>query len=131
MSDSRTYILRTLSSRRAELPNRQYIASADAAIDITKKNFPDTVLITKGTAAALTLAAPTDGNPEKGGHDGMRITFVDIAGAAHTLTVTGGFNGGGTTADVGTFGGAIGDHVTLEAYNAAWYVIDNLNVTLA
>ena len=131
MADSRTYILRALSSRRADLPNRQYVASADGAIDITRKNFPDTVVVTKGTAAALTLAAPTAGAPEKGGHDGMRIYFVDVAGAAHTLTVTGGFNGAGTTSDVGTFGGAKGDHVTLEAYNGAWYVVDNLNVTLA
>lgn len=86
-----------------------------------------THFITKGTAAALTIAAPTTGV-----HDGMEITLISTTAAAHTITyATTGFNGGGTGTDVGTFGGAIGDGITLVAYGTNWLVKDKTNVTLA
>ena len=127
-----TYILRRLHNKKADLPNGQVLAAADGAIDIGLNNFPDTVLITKGTAATLTIAAPTAGVPAKGGHDGMRVTVLSTTAAAHTLTNSSpGFNGAGSGSDVGTFGAAIGNWITLEAYNGAWYVVGSLNVTLA
>lgn len=129
-----TYKLRRNHSKRAEVPNRQQVLSADGAINIADHNIPDTVLITKGTAASITLAAPTAGDPGKGGHDGKQIRIVALTAAvAHTVTVTAGFNGGGTASDVATFDGVtgvIGDHLIIEAYNGTWYVVGNQNVTL-
>lgn len=83
------------------------------------------VQITKAGVAALTLAAPTE--------DGRVLIFDSTTAQAHTLTITGGLRGAGAGADVGTFGGAIGDGVTLYSYNGAWYTWPgtNLNVTFA
>lgn len=77
-------------------------------------------------AAATTLAAPTAGTD-----DGKVLHLLATTAQAHTVTVAGGANGGGAAADVGTFGGAIGDCVTLVAYNGVWYVLSNTNVTFA
>lgn len=74
------------------------------------------VLLSKGSAAAITLAAPTATT-----HDGLRIDIIAISAQAHVVTVTGA--GGGSGQDVGTFGGAINDSTSLIAYNAKWYVI--------
>jgi len=126
-----TFILRRNSSKRAELPARIQVLSANGAINIADHNIPDVVLITKATAAAVTLAAPTSGAPDTGGHDGKIIRVVDAYGAAHTLTITAGFGGAGTAGDVGTFSGTIGAHVDLIAYQGTWYVIDNVGVTIA
>lgn len=128
----RTYILRARHSRQADLPKRQYIASADGTISLVHKDFPDEVVITKGTACALALPAPTAGKPDAGGHDGMQIRFLSITAAAHTVTNSApGFNNGGSASDVATFGAAISNNFTVEAYNGIWYVTDNTNVTLA
>ena len=86
-----------------------------------------TVLITKGTACAITLAAPTAGED-----DGKKITFIATTAAAHTVTLsTLGFNAGNAGTDVGTFGGAIGDGFEAVAYNGEAYTTHNVNVTLA
>lgn len=99
------------------------VASADGAITIKSGN----VFITKATAAALTLAAPTAGTD-----DGKTLTIIDTYGAAHTVTqTTPGFNAGSTSSDVGTFGGAKGDGLVLLAYQGVWLVVNNVNVTLA
>jgi hypothetical protein len=100
------------------------VASADGAIQIR----PGTVFITKGSAAALTIA-----NPTSGVHDGMRITIVSTTAFAHTVSnaAGAGFNGGGAASDVGTFAAAAGNGMTLEAYQGKWYVSNNTGVTLA
>ena len=105
------------------------VASADGAITIKS----GIVVITKGTAAALTLAAPTAGTAENGGDDGKILYIDSTTAAAHTVTVSGGLRGAGAGADVGTFGAAIGNGVALYAYNGNWYVVPgtNLNVTFA
>lgn len=127
-----TFILRRFHSKQRDLPRKQTLIAADGAIDISLKNFSDTILITKGTAAAITLAAPTAGVPAKGGHDGLRMTIYSTTAAAHTVTqTTPGFNNGSTASDVGTFGAAIGNWIQVEAYNGIWYVVGSLNVTLA
>lgn len=105
------------------------LAAVDGAI-LLKSGI---VMITKGTAAALTLAAPTAGAPENGGDDGKILVIDSTTAAAHTVTVEGGLRGAGAGADVGTFGAAIGNGVALYAYNGAWYPVPgtNLNVTFA
>lgn len=128
----RTYVLRARHSRQADLPRRQVIQSADGTLDLSHKNFPDTVVITKGTACAVTLPAPTAGKPDAGGHDGMTIRFVSTTAAAHTVTNSSpGFNNGSTASDVATFGAAIGNWFIVEAYNGIWYIVGALNVTAA
>jgi hypothetical protein len=99
------------------------VASADGAISLTSGG---QVYITKGSAAALTLAVPTVQN-------GARLAIIATTAHAHTVTVSGGLRGAGTGADVGTFGGAIGDGVVLVSYNGTWHVEpgSNLNVTFA
>lgn len=101
------------------------VASANGAITIPDRG-SKTIFITKGTAAALTLAAPSTAQ------NGVTLTFVSTTAAAHTLTATTiGFNAGDTSSDVGTFGGAIGDGIVCVAYGGEWYVLNNINVTLA
>jgi hypothetical protein len=85
------------------------------------------VMITKGTAAAMTLAAPTAGTD-----DGKVLLIVAATAAAHTVTqTTPGFNNAGASGDVATFGGAIGDNLQIVAYNGRWHVLSLRNVTLA
>ena len=96
---------------------------ADGAIGL----YSHTAVITKGTAAALTLAAPTATT-----HDGVIIEIISTTAAAHTVTATTvGFNAGDAASDVGTFGAAIGNSLKVIAYQGEWYVLNNVNVTLA
>lgn len=98
------------------------VASADGAITITDGR----VAITKGSAAALTLAAPTSGVD-----DFKTLIIFATTAHAHTVTVSGGVNGAGASGDVGTFGGARGDAMHLIAYGGVWYTVALRNVTLA
>lgn len=84
-------------------------------------------LITGGTALAMTLAAPTATT-----HDGIIIRIISTTAQAHTITATTiGFNAGDAASDVATLGGAIGDGLTVVAYQGEWYVLNNTNATLA
>lgn len=98
------------------------IAPADGAIQAVAGGI---VFITKGTAAALTLAAPYA--------NFARLVILSTTAAAHTVTVANGIGGAGSGSDVGTFGAAIGNGVTLTSYNGYWWVEPgtNLNVTFA
>lgn len=88
------------------------VASLDGAIVIKR----GTVYITKGSAAALTLAAPIPGVD-----DDAELTIVSTTAFAHTVTqTTPGFNAGSTASDVGTFGAAIGNNIQLKAFNGVW-----------
>lgn len=101
-------------------------AAADGAVAITAYN--QVVFITKGTAAALTLADPTATT-----HDGVTLVFVATTAAAHTVSNAAGsgfFSSGGASKDVATLGGAIGDGFAVIAYAGKWY-IDPRGVTNA
>jgi hypothetical protein len=94
------------------------VLSADGAITIPCGH----VFITKGSGAAVTLAAPQA--------DGLRLSISSTTAFAHTLDLaTSGVNAG--SADVGTFGGAAFDYVVLVSVGAHWYVESKLNVTFA
>lgn len=85
-----------------------------------------TVFVNKAGVCAMTLAAPSTAQ------NGVELCFVSMTAQAHTLTVaTIGMNDLGTSGDVGTFGGAKGDGITVQAYNGDWWVTRNTNVTLA
>lgn len=98
------------------------LAAADGAIAVKQ----GVVVITKATAAALTLAAPTAGTD-----DGKILRIVSTTAAAHTVTnASPGFNGAGASGDVATFGAAIGNAMEVVAYNGVWLAANLTGVTL-
>lgn len=117
------YNLKAGVSTQADLvtaPDYVTVASADGAVTIQT----GTVLITKGTAAALTLGTPTTAQ------NGTTIRFIATTAAAHTVAAaTIGFNTGDAAKDTGTFGGAIGDGFACVAYGGEWYTFSVTNVT--
>ena len=98
----------------------QEVMSANGAVTL----FSGIVVITKAGVCAMTLAAPAV-------NDKRVLVFDSTTAQAHTLTITAGLRGAGSGADVLTWGGAIGDGITLYSYNGAWYVVPGtaLNVT--
>jgi hypothetical protein len=100
------------------------VVSADGAISVPNGN--TVYMVTKAGVAAMTLVDPTAGT-----HDGLILTFVSTGAHAHTIDLVTGINGG--AADVGTFGGAAGDSVSIVAYAGVWYEMPgaNTNVTFA
>jgi len=126
-----TYVLRKYHSKLSDLPASQLLVTGDLTVDVTRPNIYSTYVLTKGSAAAIVLPAPTAGKPSAGGQDGFQIKFIAGSAQAHLVTQTSpGFNGGGSGVDVATFGGALGDNLVLEAYNGAWYTLSTRNVTL-
>lgn len=80
------------------------------------------VVLNKAGAIAATLAAPTE--------NGLFLFISSETAQAHTVDLaSSGISGG--SADVGTFGGAIGDCVGLMSYDGHWYQVSNVNVTWA
>jgi len=101
------------------------LAAADGAIAI----LVGLVLITKGSAAALTLAAPTPGGPGVG-DDGKHLSFMSTTAFAHVVTTPANkINGAKLTA---TFAAAVANNIEFIAYNGIWYVQNTpQGVTLA
>lgn len=95
--------------------------TADGAISIAN----GLVILNKAGAIAATLASPAATTD-----DGKLLVIVSITAQAHTVTLTAGFNGGGASKDVATFGGAIGDGLVLVAYQGKWYILTSTNITL-
>lgn len=120
------YNLKAGVAKTSELVTDIQVTLVDGAITIPDQG-KKLVVITKATAAALTVAAPT-----ATAHDGVEIVVTSTTAAAHTVTATTiGFNAGNAATDVGTFGAAIGNGLTFVAYQGEWYVTGNINVTLA
>lgn len=116
-----------VNSLQLEGPQQDVIAqsiSADGAI--TAKS--GTVLITKTTALAGTLAAPTPGVD-----DGKILAIIDDSNHAHVVTVASGFNNSPSTANTATYGGTAvgGGSMVLEAYNGTWLTRSLTGVTLS
>jgi hypothetical protein len=98
------------------------VISGDGAITIS----PGIIALTKGTAAAITIAAPTAVT-----HDGYLIWVYTETAAAHVITcATVGFNLKGSSGTV-TFTAAIGNAVLLCARNGNWIALTKTGVTLA
>lgn len=101
------------------------LASADGAITIPDRG-RKSVMITKGSAAALTLGTPSTAQ------NGVEINIIATTAFAHTITAaTIGFNDNGASADVCTFSAAKGNRLCVMAYAGDWWVLDNINGTLA
>lgn len=97
-----------------------------AATDYTDSGAIDPAVFTaelsKAGASAMTLVVPGATNWPK------FLLVYSSSAQAHVLTVATGLSGGDTL----TFGGAIGDSVTLKAISASeWVIVDVINVTLS
>ena len=105
------------------------VASTDGAITIKS----GIVVITKGSAAAITLAAPVAGAQSAGGDDGKKLEIYSTTAFAHTVTFSNGLAGAGASADVATFGTAAANRFSVFAYNGAWFLSGGaaVNVTFA
>lgn len=98
------------------------VITGDGAITIA----PSTVALTKGSAAAITLAAPTATT-----HDGYLIRVYSETAFQHVITSgVDGFNAKGSSGTI-TLGGAAGDAATLVARNGHWWVIGAVNAVVA
>jgi hypothetical protein len=98
------------------------VISGDGAITIATGQ----VVLTKGSAAAITLAAPT------AAQNGTIISVSAGSAFAHVITATGliddGVTGGAKT--TATFGAFVGSTITLVAYNLHWIVVSKNIVTI-
>jgi hypothetical protein len=116
----------TIGSYALPIPDVQTL-TGDGAITIKH----GIVRLNKGSAINATLA-----NPSAGTDDYKMLVIAAVTAQANTVTCTEGF--GNPTADcikegedVATFGGAIGDCLTVVAYNGAWYVKGLHGITIA
>ena len=98
---------------------------ADTALTAADYPVQDlTYHITKATAAAITLGAPSVAST-------VRLTFLSATAAAHTVTFTAGYYGDTTGSDIATFAAKAGASMTIEARAGTWGVIALGNVTIA
>jgi hypothetical protein len=85
-------------------------------------------VLNKVGVIAATLADPTDVVD-----DGKVLEIISVTAQAHTVdnSAGSGFNGAGAGSDVGTFGAAAANMIRVLALGGVWYVLNNVNVTLA
>lgn len=98
---------------------------ADGAIAVPTRD--TRVLLTKATAAAMTIAAPSVDS------DGVRVIIYSPSSLAHTVTFTPGFYGNTTSSDVVTFtvtASVIGA-IEMVAEKGAWRLLNMFNATVA
>lgn len=96
------------------------VDNADGAIALTG----GTVVITKGSACALTLAAPV-----AGADDGKTLVVVSTTGFAHTVTTPANKING--TLHIATFNTTVGTTLSLRAYGGVWYASAVTGITLS
>lgn len=118
-------ILGGVNAQNIAQPTMRTIAG-DGAIDITNGGQEVSVL-TKGSAAAITIAAPGANGI------GMIRTVISDSAFAHVITFTGNTLRGGTAAvATATFAAQKGASITVIGMNATeWGVVSNVVATLA
>lgn len=115
----------TASTAELNLADKQVqTLVADGAI--TVKNGVCIISKTVPGVVAATLADPTAGTD-----DFKMLTILNGTAHASTVTAAGQFGGGGAGEDVATFSGAVGDSLTLLAYNGKWYIVGSHQCTIA
>jgi hypothetical protein len=89
------------------------------------------------TSGCVTLAktvagimAMTLANPTADTDDFKVLHILNAQAQANYVTCTGGFGNGGSSYDVATFGAAVGNTLTVMAYQGYWYVIGAYGCTL-
>ena len=111
---------KTVIGKAQITPQVQTIAG-DGAITIQS----GTVLLTKGSAAAITLDAPSS-------QDGTIIEVTSTTDFQHVITVTGGmWDGTATTNTTATFPAVAGGAIRLIAFGTSWYVLSLQGVVCA
>ncbi len=106
---------------KAQITPQVQTITGDGAITIQS----GTVLLTKGSAAAITLAAPSS-------QDGTIIEVTSTTDFAHVITVTGGmWDGTATTNTTATFPVVAGGAIRLIAFGTDWYVLSLQGVVCA
>lgn len=95
--------------------------SGDGAVDISEDAV---VVLTKGSAAAITVAAPT------GQNIGRRIKLIAGSDFAHVVTFTGTTLGDGTTGLNTTWTSAafMGSSLTVRAISATRWAVESFNL---
>lgn len=106
--------------------DRETTQAIVAAGAVTIKNGVVTLAKTVAGAMACTIADPTATTD-----DGKKLLIINAQAQANTLTSASSFGGGGAGADVATFGAAIGNTLSLEAYQGKWYIVGQFGVTVA
>lgn len=86
-----------------------------------------TYILTKGSAAAITLGAPTTGAPD----DGIEITFISNSAFAHVITATGLLGTGSASVNVATMGAFPGASLRLMAIGAKWVTMYQNAITFS
>jgi hypothetical protein len=99
------------------------LLSGDGAIPVRPTA---TYVVTKASAAALTLAAPTATTD-----DGVILTITSNTAAAHVITATGLCRPGSASVNVATFAAQKGVSLTLYAYQGKWNTLSQIGVTFS
>ncbi|WP_162434553.1 hypothetical protein [Pseudoxanthomonas koreensis] len=99
------------------------VVTGDAALPVAD-GISGEFILTKGSAAAITLAAPTA--------TGQRITVTSASAYAHVVTATGLIHDGTTGAhNTVTFAAFAGASVTLVGYSGKWHTQAAVAATIA
>jgi hypothetical protein len=86
------------------------------------------VFLKTGTAGAFTLPQPIPGSQLNGGNDGMVCKIIALDAEAYVITTpANGINGNKDTA---TWSAAVGNNMTLEAFNGVWLATGLVGVAL-
>jgi hypothetical protein len=104
----------------------QVIVNIGADSTIVFPSASTTYMISKATAAAITLSAPASK-----GADNVRATFLSETAAAHVITYTPGFYGDTTSSDLATFAAKVGASATFIASRGLVGAYALANVTIA
>jgi len=90
-------------------------------------NQPQDFVITKATAAAITLPAPSTAQ------DGLMVTFTSLTAAAHVITATNLINNGvtGSPHDTATLAAFAGSGCVFKAQGGLWNLVSSVVVTVA
>lgn len=115
--------MKTGISVPSDLKQDYQLLVADGAITI--KEGICRIAKTAAGVVAATLADPTATTD-----DYKRLTIISFQAQANTVTSASSFGGGGAGEDVATFSGAIGDSLSLVAYQGVWYVTGTHQCTL-
>lgn len=108
------------------IAGQQFVLAAITANGAINEHANGQYIITKATAAAMTLAAPTSGTD-----DGIIIDIASNNNAQHTVTFTGGtLKSGAAGATTATWPAQQGGAIRVMAYQAKWILLSNVGVVI-
>lgn len=89
-------------------------------------SLPAFYMLTKGSAAAVTLPAPVSGTD-----DYKCIGFISNSAFAHVITATGLLNTGSASVNISTFAAFAGANVILMAFQGKWLAVSSMGNTFS